>query len=88
MRTSATNALLRNYVAILTALERIREEHHDDCGHRVNGLVAQLKGFDIFFGSKLSYLLFSGTKQTSISHQKKNTTVQEALTCADMAKPT
>lgn len=38
-----------------------------------------------FFGIKLSYLIFSATEQTSINLQKKDTSVQEALACPEVA---
>ena len=42
--------------------------------------------FDTFFGLKLSHLVFSDTEQTSQTLQTKDTTVQEALVAANIAK--
>ena len=50
VRTEALNALLRNYAAIVQALEQISEESHDDYGRRANGLLSQLERFDTFIG--------------------------------------
>ena len=55
-------------------------------GRKANGLNAQLEKFDTYFGLKLSHLIFSGTEQRSISLQSKNTSVQEALSCAQVAE--
>ena len=85
VRTEAINTVLKNYAAIVQALEQISEESHDDCGWRANGLLSQLEVFDTFIGLKLSHLVFSGTEQTSINLQKKDTSVQEALACAELA---
>ena len=79
MRTAAIDAVLRNYPALLEALETISNESHDDYGRRANGILAQLERFDTYFGLKL---VFSATEQTSIALQGKNTTVQEALLMA------
>ena len=55
-------------------------------GRKANGLNAQLEKFDTYFGLKLSHLIFSGTEQRSISLQSKNTSVQEALSCAQVSE--
>ena len=39
-----------------------------------------------YCGLKLSYLIFSGTEQTSINLQTKDTSEQEALSGAELAK--
>ena len=86
MRTAAIDSVLRNYPALLEALDNISNESHDDYGRRANGILTQLERFDTFFGLKLSHLVFSATEQTSNALQGKNTTVQEALKAASMAK--
>ena len=86
VRTQAIEAVLKNYAALLKAFQTIAETSYDDYGRRANGLYAQLEKFDTFFGLKLSFLLFSGTEQTSTNLQGKNTSVQEALSCAEVAK--
>ena len=85
VKTAAIEAVLRNYPALLEALETISNESHDDYGRRANGILAQLERFDTYFGLKLSHLVFSATEQTSIALQGKSTTIQEALTSASMA---
>ena len=86
VRTAAIQAVLRNYPALLEALETIGNESYDDYGRRANGIHTQLERFDTYFGLKISYLVFSATEQTSVALQGKNTTVQEALTAASMAE--
>lgn len=68
------------------ALNTISNESHDDYGRRANGILSQLEHFDTFFGLKFSHLIFSATEQTSNALQGKNTTVQEAIMAANMAK--
>ena len=86
VRTGAINAVIKNYPAILQALQITVDTSYDDYGRRANGLLAQLQRFDTYFGLKLSYLVFSGTEQTSINLQSKNTSVQDALSCAEVAR--
>ena len=86
VKTGAFDAVLKNYAAILQALQQISEQSHDDYGRRANGLLSQLERFDVYFGLKLSFLVFSGTEQTSICLQRKDTSVQEALSCAEIAR--
>ena len=66
-------------------MQQISDKSHDDYGRRANGILSQLQRFDTFFGIKLSYLIFSATEQTSVNLQKKDTSVQEALACAEVA---
>ena len=86
VRTGAIAAVLKNYAALLQALENISEESHDEYGRKANGLLAQLERFDTFFGLVLSHLVFSGTEQTSINLQSRDTSVQEALSAAEISK--
>jgi len=73
VRTGAFDEVLKNYAAILQALLEISEQSHDDYGRRANGFLSQLERFDVYFGLKLSFLVFSGTEQTSICLQRKDT---------------
>ena len=71
VQTAAIDAVLKNYPALLKALQNISETCYDDYGRKANGLNAQLEKFDTYFGLKLSHLIFSGTEQTSISLQAR-----------------
>lgn len=73
-----------NYATIVEALKEISEVSHDDYGWWANGLLSQLEKFDTFFGLKWAYLVFSGTEQTSTYLQRKDTSVKEALSCAEL----
>ena len=84
VRTAAIDAVLKNYPVLLQSLQHVSETCYDDYGRRANGLHAQLEKFDTYFGLKLSYLLFSGTEQTSTNLQGKNTSIQEALSYAEL----
>ena len=86
VRTAAINAVLNNYAALKQALQIIGESSYDDYRRRASGLLALMDNYDTYFGLKLSYLIFSGTEQTSINLQMKDTSVQEALSGAKLAK--
>ena len=86
VRSVALDAILRNYPALLEAFERISSSSYDDYGRRANGVLTQLGKFSVFFGLKLSHLVFGGTEQVSIALQAKDTSVQEALGAARLAK--
>ena len=85
VRTSAIDAILKNYQALLEALETINAESYDDYGRRAGGILSMLQHFDTFFGLHLSYLIFSATEQTSTTLQVKDTSVQEAFTLVNLA---
>ena len=57
---------------------------HDDYGQRANGVLSSLRINLTQFGLKLGYLLFGATEQLSL--QGKDTTLQEAITAANLAK--
>ena len=59
---------------------------NDEYGQRANGVLSSLDKFDSVFGLKLGYLLFGATEQHSRTLQGKNTTLQEAITAANLAK--
>ena len=86
VRTKAIDAVLRNYAALMETLDTISSECHGDYGQRANGICSMLERFDTFFGLKLSHLVCIATEQTSQTLQTKDTTVQEVLVAANIAK--
>ena len=53
---------------------------------KANGYLTCMQQFSTYFGLKLSYLIFSATEQLSITLQGKNTTIQEGVQEAVIAK--
>ena len=49
------------------------------------GYLAQMERFSTYLGLKMSHLIFSASEQVSITLQGKDTTLQEAITAADLA---
>ena len=79
MRSIALDAILRNYPALLEAFERISSSSY--------GVLTQLGKFSVFFGLKLSHLVFGGTEQVSIalSHGRERTVRLKCFTvCVSM----
>ena len=85
VRTAAFQSIVSNYTILCEALEKINAECHDEYGRKAGGFLTQLEKFSTFFGIKLSYLIFSGIKQLSLTLQGKDTTVQEAADAAELA---
>ena len=81
---AAINSVLKNYAVLCEALAEINTTTHDEYGRRAGGFLSQMEKFSTYFGLKLSHLIFSGTEQLSITLQGKNTTVQEAVTAAEL----
>ena len=80
VRNSAINSILMNYENIICTLD----EGNDEYAAKANGLLQQMESFEIFFGLKLSYLIFSNSEQLSTSMQAKNTTVSDATNGAHL----
>lgn len=76
---------MKLFLAICEALEVINAECHDEYGREAGGFLAQMEKFSTYFGMKLSYLVFSGIEQLSLSLQGKDTTIQEATQAAELA---
>ena len=86
VRTAAFNAVLEDYVVLQQTMEEISDTTHDEYGQRANGVLSSLDKFDSVFGLKLGYLLFGAAKQLFRALQGKDTTLQEAITAANLAK--
>ena len=59
VRTTAINAVLKNYEIFCDALCRINAEIHDEYRLKAGGFLAQMEKFSTFFGLKLSFLVFA-----------------------------
>lgn len=82
VRTAAFQSIVSNYTILCEALEKINAEYHDEYGRKAGGFLTQLENFSTI---KLSFLIFSGIEQLSLTLQGKDTTVQEATDAAELA---
>ena len=53
---------------------------------KANGYLTSMQQFSTFFGLKLSYHIFSATEQLSLTLQGRDTTIQEGIQAATLAR--
>lgn len=78
VRHGSINSILSNYRTLITTLDTV-QQGHDEYAAKAKGLLARLESFELFFGLKLAYLVYSATEQLSVNLQAKDTTVSESL---------
>ena len=64
VKTSAIDAILKHYLALLESFETVNAESHDDYGCRARGVLSFLQCYETLFGLHLSHLIFSASEQT------------------------
>ena len=64
VKTSAIDAILKHYLALLESFETVNAESHDDYGCRTRGVLSLLQRYEMLFGLHLSHLIFSASEQT------------------------
>ena len=67
-------------------MDEIRATTHDEYGLRANGLLHTLELFDTLFGLRLGYHLFGAAENVSLTLQRKNISLQDALSAVETAK--
>ena len=85
VHTGAIQAVLSNYHLLCEALVQINTETHDEYGRKAGGFLSQMEKFSMYFGLKLSYLVFVATEQLSLTLQGRDTTVQDATLASELA---
>ena len=85
-RTSAIDAILKDYSILLEALEEIHGTTCDDYGLKAGGLLHVLEQFNTLFGLKLSHLLYSAAETVSLTLQRKVIAMHDALGAVETAK--
>lgn len=79
VRTAALQSVIDNYGCLQEELASLAMEN-TDAGRKCNGYANLMNSFNVFFGLKLSVLLFSAAEQTNISLQSKDISCQERNT--------
>jgi hypothetical protein len=82
-RTAAIDAILKHYKVLL---EEIHATTRDEYGLKAGGLLQALEKFSTLFGLRLSHRLFSAAEQLSLTLQKKEIALQDAITAVEAAK--
>ena len=76
VRTGAIDAVLKNYLVIQQTLEEISEESSGDISSKSSGLISLMDKFDMYFGLKLSHIVFVATEQLATTLQAKDVNAQ------------
>ena len=76
VRTGAIDAVLKNYLVIQQTLEEIREESSGDISSKSSGLISLMDKFDMYFGLKLSHIVFVAIEQLATTLQAKDVNAQ------------
>ena len=58
MRADSMDSVIKNYSAIIDTMEEVHCTTQDDYGLRANGVLTAMEKFEMYFGIKLSHLLF------------------------------
>lgn len=85
-RTGAIGAILTDYPVLMETLDEVRQTTKDEYGLKAAGLLSGMEKFSMLFGLKLGYLMFGASETLSKSLQGKDTTIQEAIGAANLAK--
>lgn len=86
VRTAALNAVIKNYTVICSELETIGRETYGEPSRKSCGLLAMMDKFGVYFGLKLSHMIFSVSEQLSITLQRRDINAQEAVKAVNQAK--
>ena len=83
VRNGSIHSVLLNYSILIKTLDEVRKGT-DEYASKASGLLMKLESFDIFFGLKLSHLIFSASEQFSTNLQAKDPTIYEATHGAEL----
>ena len=67
VRTEALASVLQNYEVLCSTLEEIHSSGTDEYAIKAADFISLMEKFNIFFGLKLSHLIFSAIEMLSIS---------------------
>ena len=85
VQTAAIDSVVNNYAVLQDVLTEINREGKDEYAAKAGGYLNQMDNFYVYFGRKLSHLLFSTTKQLSVPLQGKDTTIHKAIHASNLA---
>ena len=79
MRAASMDSVIKNYSAIIDTMEEVHHTTRNDYALRAYGVMVAMEKFEVYFGIKLSHLLFGPAEETSKVLQAKNISLQESL---------
>lgn len=75
---AALNAVIKNYTVICCELQTIGREAYGEPSRKSCGLLAMMDTFRVYFGLRLSHMVFAISEQLSITLQREDINAQEA----------
>lgn len=84
-RTSAIDAVLKDYSILMETMGEISATTRDDYRLKAGGILAALEKFLTHFGLRLGFLLFATAEEVSKSLQANDITLQQALASINLA---
>ncbi|XP_078679480.1 zinc finger MYM-type protein 1-like [Branchiostoma floridae x Branchiostoma belcheri] len=86
VRTAALESVLGNYSTLMDTMQEVNQTTRDEYGLKAGGVLTALEKFNTLFALRLSHRLFSAAEEVSKSLQRKDLSVQEAVTCVNTLK--
>ena len=86
MRAASMDSVIKYYSVIIDTMEEVHRTTRDDYGLRANGILAALDKYEVYFGIKLSNLLFGPAEEVSKVLQAKNISLPESLVSINTVK--
>ena len=71
---------------MMDTLEEIRTTTHDEYGLKAGGFLHSQEKFNTLFGLRHAHTVFGAAEQVSLVLQKRNISIQDALSAVDAAK--
>ena len=84
-RTTAIEAVLKDYAILIHVMEEINLTTHDDNGLKAHGVLVALEKFETLFWLKFGHLVFGAAEEVSKCLQAKDTSLQEAMSAVNLA---
>jgi len=86
VRTAALESILTNYSTLMDTMQQVNATTRDEYGLKAGGVLAALEKFSTLFALRLGQRLFSAAEEVSKSLQRKDLSVQEAVTLVNTLK--
>ncbi|XP_078613923.1 zinc finger MYM-type protein 1-like [Branchiostoma floridae x Branchiostoma japonicum] len=86
VRTEALDSILSNYGTIMDTMHEVNLTTRDDYGLKAGGVLTALEKFDTLFAVRFGHRLFSAAEEVSKTLQKKDLSVQEAVSSVNALK--
>ena len=86
VRTGALDSVIKNYVVISSELDVVGNDRSGEPSRKSCGLLAMMDKFAVYFGLRLSHMIFAVSEQLSVTLQRKDINAQEATKAVKQAR--